>query len=90
MTFVGNLVDSFIENLHIMITSRRNKDIEDQLGSLTDYKINIQSAIVDEDIRVYLHNRLATDSKLRKWSEDVRVTIVTALMEKADGMYVVI
>ena len=88
MTFVGKLVESHMESLHIMITSRREKDIEDQLGSLADYKINIQSAIVDEDIRVYVHDRLATDIKLRKWSKDVQSTIITALMGKAGGMYV--
>lgn len=88
MIFIGELVHLQKENLHIMITSRREKDIEDQLGSLADYKINIQSALVDEDIRVYVHDRVATDMKLRKWSEDVQVTIVTTLTEKADGMYV--
>lgn len=88
MTFIGKLVDSHMESLHIMITSRREKDIEDQLGSLADYKINIQSAVVDEDIRVYVYHRLATDSKMKKWSKDVQTTIIAALMEKADGMYV--
>ena len=88
ITFISNLVDLQIEYLHIMITSRREKDIEDQLGPIADYKINIQSAIVNEDIRVYIQDRLATDSKLKKWSEDVRATIITALMEKAGGMYV--
>ena len=88
MTFVGKVVESPIESLYIMITSRREKDIKDQLGSLADYKINIQSAIVDEDIRVYIYDRLATDIKLRKWSKDIQTTIITALMEKVGGMYV--
>ena len=41
ITFISNLVDLQIEYLHIIITSRREKDIEDQLGPIADYKINI-------------------------------------------------
>lgn len=58
------------------------------MGSIANYNINIQSAIVDEDIRVYVHDRLATDSKLKKWPENVREDIIAVLMEKADGIYV--
>lgn len=88
MTFIGELVHSQREDLRVMITSRREKDIEEQLGSIANYDINIQSAIVDEDIRVYVRDRLATDSKLRKWPEKVQEEIVAVIMEKADGMYV--
>ncbi len=43
---------------------------------------------MDEDIRIYVRNRLATDSKLKKWPGKVQEDIVAVLMEKADGMYV--
>ena len=86
ITFISNLVNLYIESLYIMITSRREKDIKDQLGSRTDYKINIQSTIIDEDIRVYIYNRLAIDNKLKKWPEDTQHMIITALMKKADGI----
>lgn len=88
MSFIGELVHLQKEDLRIMITSRREKDIEEQLGPIANHDINIQSAIVDEDIRVYVRNRLATDSKLSKWPEKVKEKIITAIMEKADGMYV--
>ena len=71
VTFIRELVDLQQEGLRVMITSRREKDIEEQLGSIANYNINIQSAIVDEDIRVYVRDRLATDSKLKKWPEKV-------------------
>lgn len=88
MTFIGELVHLQKEGLRIMITSRREKDIEEQLGPIANHDINIQSAIVDEDIRVYVRNRLATDNKLSKYPEKVKEKIITAIMEKADGMYV--
>ena len=88
MTFVRELVDLQQESLRVMITSRREKDIEDQLSPVANYNINIQSAVVDEDIRVYVRDRLATDSKLRKWPGNVQNDIFAVLTEKADGMYV--
>ena len=88
MTFIGELVHSQREGLRVMITSRREKDIEEQLGSIANYDINIQSAIVDEDIRVYVRDRLATDRKLSEWPEKVQEEIVAVIMGKADGMYV--
>jgi hypothetical protein len=41
---------------------------------------------VDEDIRVYIRDRMATDTKLKKWPVSVHEEIMTALMEKASGM----
>ena len=88
MVFVREVVHSQQEGLRIMITSRREKDIEEQLGTIADYDVDIQSAVVDEDIRIYVRDRLATDNKLKKWPEKVQEDIVAVLMEKADGMYV--
>lgn len=86
MTFVGNLVHLQEEGLRIMITSRREKDIEEHLGAIANYKINIQSIIVDEDIRVYVRDRLIEDRKLNKWPNNVQEDIAAVLMEKAGGM----
>ena len=84
--FIRELVNSQQESLHVMVTSRRDKDIEDELGCMANYNINIQSAIVDEDVQIYVRDRLATDSKLKKWPEKVQNDIATTLIEKADGM----
>lgn len=87
LSFIHELVNLHQQGLHIMITSRREKDIEEQLAFLVTYNINIQSAVVDEDIRVYVHDRLATDNKLKKWPKAVQKEIMTVMMKKADGMY---
>ena len=75
-----------------MATSRREKDIEDQLSTIASHNINIKSAVVNRDIYVYVRDRLVTDTKLRKWPPAVQDEIITVMMEKADGMcvYVVI
>jgi len=86
LAFIRDPAASKLRALHIMATSRREKDIDDELNPVADHKINIQSAIVDEDIRVYIRDRLATDTKLKKWPVSVQNEIMTALMEKAGGM----
>ena len=87
LTFLHELINSKQQDLRVLATSRRERDTEDQLSSIAIYNINIQSAIVDEDIRVYVRDRLATDIKLRKWPPVVQEEITAAMMEKARGMY---
>jgi hypothetical protein len=88
LTFVGDLAESKLKGLRIMATSRRERDIEERLKPIADHNINIQSAVVDKDIRNYVQDRLATDSKLKKWPASVQDEIATVIMEKANGMYV--
>lgn len=87
LTFIQELPSSKPRNLHILATSRREKDIEDELNPIANHKVNIQSAIVDADIRIYIRDRMTTDTKLKKWPVSVQSEITTALMEKAGGMY---
>ena len=76
--------------LHVLVTSRREKDIEEALTPLSDErsKISIQSALVNGDIRTYVHERLRIDRKLQRWQKNPQVQqeIETTLMRKADGM----
>ena len=36
---------------------------------------------------MYVRDRLATDTKLKKWPPSVQDEIIATMMEKADGMY---
>ena len=87
LTFLHDLINSKQQGLRVMATSRRERDIEERLSSIAHYNINIQSALVDEDIRIYVRGRLATDAKLKKWPPSVQEEITTAMMDKANGMY---
>ena len=83
---LDDLIGASREDLHILATSRPEKDIEDQLSGIASHNINIESAIVDKDIYIYVRDRLATDTKLRKWPPAVQDEIITVLTEKSDGM----
>ena len=78
-----------ISSLHMLFTSRKEKDIEESLSTILteEQRICIQSAVVEDDIRNYVRTRIRTDRDLRKWQKpEVQTEIETVLMEKAGGM----
>lgn len=79
-----------LKKLHILVTSRREKDIEESLESFVnnEKRVCIQSTLVNDDIRAYVHKKLQTDQKLKRWQKNliVQQEIETTLMDKADGM----
>ncbi|KAL8683966.1 MAG: hypothetical protein Q9224_006645 [Gallowayella concinna] len=72
----------------ILVTSRKEKDIEAALSPLAakDGTIRIQSSVVDQDIRAYTRSRLLSDPKLSRWQK-AHQEIEDRLMQKADGMF---
>ena len=78
-----------VENLHILATSRREKDIEETLEPLVTGQVCIQSALVNADIHIHIRQRLHDDPKLKKWPAKVQREIEETLMDGAHGMYVV-
>jgi hypothetical protein len=80
------------ENLHILVTSRRELDIEYSLEKLTDENsaVDLRARLVDQDIEAYVDYRLSTDKDLQKWGRDakLREEIIMVLMKKARGMWV--
>ncbi|KAL1600753.1 hypothetical protein SLS60_007141 [Paraconiothyrium brasiliense] len=78
--------------LHILMTSRRERDIDSSLGTFVDEKskISLQSTLVDEDIQQYIRKRLSDDKRLQKWGKDASMMeqIETTLMSGAKGMFV--
>ena len=86
LAFFDKLVKANQQGVHVLVTSRREKDIEDQFNAIANHNVNIENAVVDKDIYVYVRDRLATGPKLRKWPLAVQDEISTVLMEKADGM----
>ena len=77
-------------NLHILTTSRMEKDIEESMEALGDGlgKICIQSILINGDIRAYVRGRLQTDQGLKRWREkpEIQLEIEDKLMDKAGGM----
>ncbi|OSS51913.1 hypothetical protein B5807_03446 [Epicoccum nigrum] len=79
------------KNVHLLMTSRKERDIETSLENYVEERdsICLQSHIVDDDIKRYVRQRLFQDKALAKWNKDaaVREEIEDTLMRGARGMF---
>ena len=77
-------------SLHILVTSRRETDIQQSLGLLdcNVLKERMQREAVGVDIRTFVKYRLANDDKLKRWHKDsdMQQEIETTATSKAQGM----
>ncbi|KAI4682910.1 hypothetical protein J4E81_009534 [Alternaria sp. BMP 2799] len=81
-----------LDLLHLLMTSRKEHDIEMYLENFVveDNMISLQRDVVDADILRFVQQKLRDDKRLTKWNKnsEVRQEIETALMRGAQGMYV--
>jgi hypothetical protein len=76
-----------LDNLHILVTSRREPDIEEHLVPLlTSQPIPLHGSGLAWDIQSHISSVLATDPKLKKWPDDIKLEIETTLITGANGM----
>lgn len=87
---IGEIMSWQDIHLHVLVTSRREVDIEESLEALCgkETRICIQSALVNADIRTYVYDRLSEDRRFKRWRNQPKAQqeIETELMEKANGM----
>jgi hypothetical protein len=92
MEMLKTVVGWQLPNVHLILTSRQERDIESSLERFMDPQkcICLQSEVVDKDIQQYVRQRLSDDRGLSKWGKDValRQEIENALMKGSKGMYV--
>lgn len=86
LTMIERFVTSDRHRIHVLATSRREKDIDESLRPISDHVFDLQCDVVDLDIDAYLRGRLSTDKKLRIWPPIVQAEIAAVLRSKADGM----
>lgn len=88
MDMLASLVVHKPGEVHVLITSRREQDIETGLkdiGSMSS--VCLQRKAVDADIRLHVCNRINQDRKLSKWPDSVKREIESTLVDGAHGMY---
>ena len=88
--FIEKVMRWKTRKLNIVMTSRKLKDFEDFFDTELEEssKLSIQNAKVDEDIRAYVHGKLRSDKRFKRWQKQPNVfeEIETKLMEKSGGM----
>jgi hypothetical protein len=90
MTMLETIAGWQLNNVHLLMTSRKEQDIEGSLESYVkeEHTICLQRDLVDKDIQRYVQQRLSDDGTVAKWNKDaaIRQEIEAALMNGARGM----
>ncbi|KAI9764110.1 MAG: hypothetical protein M1840_008670 [Geoglossum simile] len=84
---LSNIYQRCSKEVNILVTSRKEYDIELVLDDLATSIIGIQQTAVDSDIRIHVKNCLAEDVKLKKWPPVVKKEVEDALVRGAHGMF---
>lgn len=90
LSWIEHLANSTHLGLHVILTSQKQGEIELGIKRWLNPKgvIAIQEMSVNDDIRLYVHERLRVDSGFEIWQKDPAILdeIETELMKKAAGM----
>lgn len=77
-----------LPNLHVLVTSRNEPDIDKALAPLRNFSLlSIQANQVQPDIHKYINSQLANDLELNKWPSSTKKEIENTLSVEACGMY---
>lgn len=86
LAFLKTLVNECGNHLHLLMTSRQEHDITEELSQFVVFPIGLQSQLVDRDINLYVQEILSKDLRMKKWPDQIKEEILTNLISKADGM----
>jgi len=75
-----------IDHLHLIVTSRYLPDIDRSISGLATDTLYIQESAVQEDISLYITERLKIDHKLSRWPPEVQQLIWKTLNRDAGAM----
>ncbi|KAI4087719.1 MAG: hypothetical protein LQ344_006605 [Seirophora lacunosa] len=81
------LRESEHDDIHVLVTSRSEYDIEHILTPFATQKISIHGLGVDDDIRTHVRASLAEDVRFCRLSPSVKENIETRLVSGARGMF---
>ena len=87
LSFIQELVELRLGNLHICITSRPEIDIRNRLEPLTSFRVSLHDqAGHQEDIAKYIKSEADFIAHDKRWRDDDRELVIETLSEKVDGM----
>src|SRR5262245_999945 len=90
MDILKTIVEWQLLNLHRLVTSQKERDIESSLDDFVDdqNRVCLQSELVDKDIQRYVRQMLSNDKRLQKWKDAaIMEKIEATLTEGAKGMF---
>ncbi|KAK6509671.1 hypothetical protein TWF481_004402 [Arthrobotrys musiformis] len=86
--FFRIFVDNLESKVNLLITSRREPDIEKALSGRFTHSVSIEGHTVDEDVRRHVSNAMATDPTFQKWaSAAVKIEVLDRIVAGCHGMF---
>lgn len=86
LRLLKNRKTSNMDAVRVLMLSRKERDIEDELRNVCIKVARIQNEAIGADIKVHVRHLLANDSRLSKWAPAIKKEIEVALVEGAHGM----
>jgi hypothetical protein len=89
LRFLKELVDLFLPNLHICVTSRPEIDIRNVLEPLTSRRVSLHDQSGQKkDIADYVRTVVYSDSEqiMRRWKLEDKELVIKTISDRADGM----
>ncbi|KAF3768506.1 hypothetical protein M406DRAFT_336936 [Cryphonectria parasitica EP155] len=89
LRWIKSILHSPRLNVHFLVTSRPEHDIKSALERFVDGQIILQSDLVTEDIRAYVHGTVRNYEGFNRWRsyKSIQNEIESHLREKANGMF---
>jgi hypothetical protein len=86
LDLLKRILKQSLTSLHILATSRKERDLEASLTKMVTECIDLQNAEVDADIQSYIEDQLSKDWELTEPPVEIKEDIKEALMKNAKGM----
>jgi hypothetical protein len=86
LTVLREVHDWNLDTLHLLVTSRKERDIQKALGGLVSHQVPMDKSLIDRDIQVYVSRRLVEDVEFGMCSEDEKEMVKTTLTQGGHGM----
>ena len=86
LELIQKIVDWKSSTLHILVTSRKEREIEDSLMLRCQHTMALQDSVISRDIEIHVCEKLQNDPKLKKWPAKVQAEIKEKLTKGACGM----
>ncbi|KAF3931033.1 Ankyrin-3 [Dactylellina cionopaga] len=87
-SFFHTFVSQLGSKSSILMTSRREPDIEKAIDPVFRHKLSIEDSKVDADVRVHVTNVMAKDPAFQNWtSATMRKEVLDAVVKGARGMF---
>ena len=86
LSFIETLVGWGFDNVHLLATSQKEPEIERRLESLNCSHLDLEMALIDQDIQIYVRAMLAGDESFGHRRDREKKLIEDTLMNGATGM----